>query len=415
MRASAWEDAIFGREQKPSFDRFLSQPSSGSTYSLLTALGIGEDYSAVYVTSLAGRALTQTHTEYALPLPVSRPVDRRLVRAALSNGMSTENVPLTSMDAAAELYEMRDEFTEIRKALAITDRHMDWLHARRHVDGMVARGAIRTVLALLDALVENLPATLLGAAVEEVPSVDGISVCGYLYFKKRTAVLYNEPIFAKESCRAQCTPALAVSLCTLRALPCYVHSALYDATKVFVGNLSDVLRAPHITPVQESSLECLSDAINGYDVFYKSRNDLGEECFPNPETVKAPEVVNLTNDQLRGSLRAAGVPVTSTEERRSLLRKFCSLMDETERRELAISIAANSEMYGLAAQLQKGRSKRSLLIQQLREAERKEDWDEALALKLKIDLLKSQTADPTADPGSYDPYLDQDEWYKPCR
>lgn len=139
------------------------------------------------------------------------------------------------------------------------------------------------------------------------------------------------------------------------------------------------------------------------------------------ELIKIPweccyeEVLQLSDDSLRVSLRNVGVAVTSTEGQGSLLDKFAELMDEVERRELMIELAARNQMYSLAAELQSGRSERGKLVQQMRDAQKDGDWETAFRLKVETDHMKSLCADFTLDPESYDPDLDQDPWYRPCR
>jgi hypothetical protein len=134
-----------------------------------------------------------------------------------------------------------------------------------------------------------------------------------------------------------------------------------------------------------------------------------------PWDVSYKEVMSLSDGALRSSLRTALIAVRSQEDRRSLLRKFADMMDEVERRELLIELAAEDALWGLAAELQRGRSERGVLVRRMREAEGCADWDEVFRLKCEVDRMRACLADPTQEPGSYDPYLDQDPWYKPSR
>lgn len=127
------------------------------------------------------------------------------------------------------------------------------------------------------------------------------------------------------------------------------------------------------------------------------------------------DVLLLSDDCLRASLRDVGVPVTSTEERSVLLEKYSELMDEVERREMLIELAAQNGMYAVAAELQEGRSERGKIVKRMREAQARGDLDESFRLKITADHMKSLCADFTQCPGSYDPYLDQDPWYRPSR
>lgn len=56
-------------------------------------------------------------------------------------------------------------------------------------------------------------------------------------------------------------------------------------------------------------------------------------------------------------------------------------------------------------------SPRQLLLQRMALALEEGDEDEAVRLREEFAILTSQRADPTQKVGSYDPYLDQDDWY----
>lgn len=60
-------------------------------------------------------------------------------------------------------------------------------------------------------------------------------------------------------------------------------------------------------------------------------------------------------------------------------------------------------------------SNRQVLLQQMAESLSKNDMTTAIRLRDEFALLTSVRADPTQDKGSYDPYLDQDDWYMAAR
>lgn len=134
-----------------------------------------------------------------------------------------------------------------------------------------------------------------------------------------------------------------------------------------------------------------------------------------PWEIDAESALAMNVESLRESLQSAGIAVYSDEARESLLKRFADLMDEVDRRELLIELAVDAENWGIAAELQRGRSDRGDLAMQMRDAKEEGDWERMFALRVEADIRKFQRADPTQDPGSYDPYLDQDPWYRPNR
>lgn len=90
-------------------------------------------------------------------------------------------------------------------------------------------------------------------------------------------------------------------------------------------------------------------------------------------------------------------------------------MDEVQRREVCIALAAERGRFGAAAELQEGRSRRGRLLEELREAEGRAAWGEVVRIGRELHCVQDGIADVTAEPGSYDPYLDRDEWYRPNR
>ena len=87
------------------------------------------------------------------------------------------------------------------------------------------------------------------------------------------------------------------------------------------------------------------------------------------------------------------------------------LLDETVRNQLRIARAVEVEDYRTAAALQSGASKRGKILQQLQAAVRAERYSEAARLAAEMQVESARRQDVTQDEGSYDQYLDQDDWY----
>lgn len=90
-------------------------------------------------------------------------------------------------------------------------------------------------------------------------------------------------------------------------------------------------------------------------------------------------------------------------------------VDEIVRREVLIDAALGAGDIKRANELSAGKSARHRAYDQLREAS---EWDELNAeaeARNRKSCLDASVADITADPGSYDPFLDQDPWYEEQR
>ena len=127
--------------------------------------------------------------------------------------------------------------------------------------------------------------------------------------------------------------------------------------------------------------------------------------------LKAADVLELVPGQLRALLRANGVPTRRDTPAQELVGKLLPLMDEMERRLVRIRYAVEAEDYEEAARLAAGTSRRGRLSQLLVDAVREERYADAAELQLEMEAETMGRADITQDPGSYDPFLDADDWY----
>lgn len=290
----------------------------------------------------------------------------------------------------------------------------------RVTEGVVraaGRARFRSRVDVLVGVVARLRARVVAAAVQEVEGVEpgAVVLSGFLYVEAESARLYGDVLYSGRIERVACSPVVAVSLSDALGKPCYMERALADVASVLVTNMAEVLEAPGKVPVRTENDDNYDG--NAYELQSSSSSDTqSAQSMQNAIwEMKAADVIDMADSALRDCLQRNDVGVTSSESHTSLMRKFIGLMDEAERRELGIMLAADSELYGLAAELQASRSKRGQLTAEMREAEKKGDWNKVFRLNEKINLLLDQTADCTAEPGSYDPYLDCDEWYKPNR
>lgn len=253
---------------------------------------------------------------------------------------------------------------------------------------------------------------LVAASVEEVTSIgSGVQVRGFMFVEREAAQLYGETVYHNGTERVACDPCTAMAIANAAQVPCYIRRELFDSASMPVRDIQNLFEARGAEAVQARWAE---EGQGESCPFPRWEEDIVKQA-PKPWELRANDVLAMGNEMLRNVLTRCGVGTTSEEGRESLLRKVIEWMDEVERREVGIRLAAESEMYGLAGELQRRRSKRGHLLQEMREAEEDGRWKDAVRLSQEIRRVESQTADITSEPGSYSRYLDQDDWYKPSR
>jgi len=125
----------------------------------------------------------------------------------------------------------------------------------------------------------------------------------------------------------------------------------------------------------------------------------------------ASDVQGLTDGQMRYLLRSKGVACARRQGRGELVAKLAPLLDEVERGRLLLSLAISDEDYQMAQALAEQKSERAVVKGKLEEAIKGERYGEAAALQERLEILTASRADITADEGSYDRFLDADDWY----
>ena len=141
-----------------------------------------------------------------------------------------------------------------------------------------------------------------------------------------------------------------------------------------------------------------------------NRRGADEEDIDTVWTVYNPrEFISMSAVEKRDLLRASGVRLLPRprEGVQALDAVLMDLMDASVRSEfqrLSSSSAGNS-----------GGGERTDLLRRMGEALENDDVDAATALRAEFAFKTALRADPTQEAGSYDPYLDQDDWYAEAR
>lgn len=412
-----WRDAVFGSQSSPdSHHPSLSVIDSGfpTTWGELFLLGICTGSKHVYLTmqtktNSQGVRSSAAPSSQALRIPLSGAVERMVIVDAFTSMYGTPPSAGTSLSPNSTAFAHDLLPSGLVRLLGLTPV------AVSEAGASLLRGCKGYPLNRAEAVLELLRVVrvrLVGASVEEVASAGaGVQVRGFLFVEREVARLYGETVYHDGAERVDCDPGTAVAVANAARVSCYIRRELFDAAATPVRDVQTVFDARGAERVQARWAE----EGQGESCPLPSWDQEARRCGPKAWELKAEDVLVMGNSMLRAVLAACDVGTTASEGRESLLRKVADWMDEVERRELGIRLAADGEMYALAGELQRGRSRRGQLLQEMRDAEEDGRWDEAVRIGQEVRRIESQTADITAEPGSYSRYLDQDDWYKPNR
>lgn len=267
---------------------------------------------------------------------------------------------------------------------------------RRVLNRKRRRGGLNRAEGLWELLGE-VGCRVVATTVEEIEHVGGndtVKLGGFLFVKD---------LVTGSITRVRCSVVEAVVCANVGRIGCFMERVIYDGGSVKINDMVDVFEGRGAVRIFVKEDFCRTGETSVREFVQRA----GE--------LKADDALRLSETQLRAVLALEGAGSRKGEGKMSLLRKLVVFMDEVERREVGIWLAAESGMYGVAAELQRGRSKRGVLVQRMKEAEREGKWGEVVKLGAELKVLESQIADVTADPGSYSKDLDQDEWYRPNR
>lgn len=413
-----WQDAVFGPQSSPDAHHpSFSVISSGfpSTWGELFLLGICTGSRHVYVTiqtktNSNGVRSSAAPSSQALRLPLSSAVEHKLIADAFTAIYGTPSPVRTGLypNSTAFAHDLLPSGVARLLGLdpvAISDAGASLLRDRKQASPL---NRAKAVLDLLRAV----GVRLVGASVEEVASVDaGVQARGFLFVEREAARLYGETVYHGGPRRVKCDLGTAVAVANAGRVPCYMRRELFDAAAMPVRDVQGAFDARGAENVQARWAEEGQGESCPLPMWDEGRRRRGPKAWE----LKAEDVLEMRDSMLRTVLSGCEVGTTGSEGRESLLRKVVDWMDEVERREVGIRLAANGEMYALAAELQRGRSRRGRLLQEMKEAEESGRWEEVVRIGQEVKRMEAQTADITADPGSYSRYLDQDDWYKPNR
>lgn len=403
-------------------------PTLHSLYSLFPkrytqAFILGLDNEAqqkAYVTS--HEKITNTRPTYAIssdafPIPLPHPQSHVLVHDSLAytypNTRPVPDAP-TLMPNASMVTSLIPR--ELHSFLGIDHISANSILCSLSTDAKHRIGWNRATNVL--AILHTCQARVAGAAIIDAPSYNNgastVSIGGVVYVEKCVASMYGESIYS-DPVGVAVDASFAVAVANAAEVPCFLDRHMFDVCSVRIDDMQGVFKSCGNRPVTVERNHVVDSGAFADYVGQSGQKDADAKAVGELWQLTADDVLSLSDDQLRAALRQEEVAVRDKESRPSLLGKLVPFLDEVHRRDLGIRLAADQEMYQLASSLQQSRSPRGILFDKLREAEKQQNWTQVAKLAAELKRLEQQTQDITAEPGSYNRDLDQDDWYRPCR
>jgi hypothetical protein len=197
----------------------------------------------------------------------------------------------------------------------------------------------------------------------------------------------------------------AIGIATVCGLPIVVEEALWDQASVrpsYELNTDGrmLLNVSMQGPTRSSSTESRRRLVN----------------VPRPAEIRSvAQFMALDAAQKSSSLRLVGIkpprPRIARKNPSMLDDLLLPLLDEAVRREVLMQKAINDGDWEMLQTLSDKKSKRGRIRDAIEKAKRIGDQKAVAELWQQLDQLTSARADATQDEGSYDRFLDADEWY----
>lgn len=386
-----WQDSLL--PFPPSSARLATLLSSfPHTTGDIHLIGFSADTRTAYLTlhfhSLPGSRPKYAISSFAFPLPLSTSNDKLFLRESflyLNPGCSIPPTPLPRDANSIRLLLPSSVRSLLSADLNRIAAALPWKRLHNRLD--IALHAL-----------ELSSASLVAACLYEVPMPGGIGIEARVYLRQQGSAAVEE---------VNVPPAWAIGMAAGTRVGCFMARQTFEKCGVKVVDMESVFSSGGIQTVVE-------------DVKWEKKEDSEEmerkteERLRDAWSLSTDEVLGLDENGIYRLLEKHGIRM-EREGWVSGLRALLPFLDEVVRREIGMRLAAENEDLKLAAELEKGRSERGKLRQELREKEKEGSWSEVVRIAQRIRWIEDGIADITAEPGSYNKDLDRDEWYRPNR
>ena len=260
---------------------------------------------------------------------------------------------------------------------------------------------------LLDAVRRDCRADVSHVCVEQANLLGGLVLGGVLLLDRL------EPQEAadgpQELCECAPDEALGIALALRRVV--HVERGVWEAEAVPARYMQErgKLRL-YATPRRRLASE--SDGVDGSDGVGEGSGATWRPPLP-WEIGSMDELDLLSVEEKALSALAAGLRLPRAREATDakLVELLEPLLDETVRNALQVRRALAAGEFAEAATLRDAATTRSAMLDELRLAVAEERFGEAARLATALRTETARRADVTQDEGSYDRFLDQDDWY----
>ena len=386
-----WQDSLL--PFPPSSARLATLLSSfPHTTGDIHLLGFSSDTRTAYLTlhfhSSPGTRPKYAISSFAFPLPLSTSDDKLFLRESFQYLNPGCNIPTNPLPRDAN---------SIRRLLPYSVRSLLSSDLNRTAAALPWKRLRNRLDIALHAL-ELSSASLVAASLYEVPMSGGIGIEGRVYLHQQGSLAVEE---------VNVPPAWAIGMAAGTRVGCFMSRQTFEKCAVKVLDMESVF----ISGGMQSVVEDIKWE-KKYDDEEMKRKE--EERLRDAWSLSTDEVLGLDENGIYEMLVKHGVRM-EREGWVSGLRALLPFLDEVVRREIGMRLAAENGDLGLAAELEKGKSERGKLRQELIEKEKEGSWNEVVRIAQRIRCIEDGIADITAEPGSYNKDLDRDEWYRPNR
>lgn len=214
------------------------------------------------------------------------------------------------------------------------------------------------------------------------------------------------------ACIVQCHIDELVAISLLTRIPILMPKSLFEALAIdaTLTSVEDISGGKSDVFIKGPTFHTVGDAEKWKEGFSSgSQDSTVKAASPAWEIFDAKKFLKMSSIEKRAVLRASGV--TSLPRPRegldSLDRALMDKMDDAVRGEVLRLMSKGSVPHV--------ESSRQAVLQAMGEALDEGDMDRAKELRQDFMAMTARRADPTQPEGSYDPYLDQDDWYMAAR
>jgi len=331
----------------------------------------------------------------AIPIPLTSPIQRRLCTQALNPNLSTTQ-PMPFFRSYSFISNLNQFFGSDLFSTSTTN-----LTPLSRFNSNELSIATEYISKLTSIQMQH-------AIITESPSLfdqsRNIQLSSSFVVKSRIASIGNSSLFNDSESFFKCPeiPQL-VAVCTQLHLPLYIQREIFDSSTIPIDCERGIMNCLFADP---------SD-VKMYQENDDTNQEKSGEDFVEAYELEMEKLERISETELRRILRRCGVATRRSDGKEFLIEQVLPFLDEIERRKYRIQEAVMNQEFGKAQELENGKSDRHIARDKMQKAVEEERFGDAQFWMNEYQWLTTQKADITQEQDAYDPYLDQDPWYRP--